>query len=841
MSLDFSRLENLTDANGKSTARCPACKENGCDEGGDHLVLYPNGKYGCVMTPGDKGHTRRIFELVGVKDELREQKPGQKSGKVHATIKAATAAAQWGVEKNTNEKWGSTRTDIYKNSTGDPVAVVLRFDRADGATDEHSKPIKSFRPIHAVVGGWKLGDPPGLLPLFHLPEITNGDGAIHICEGEKAADAGMAIGLTCTTSMHGAKSAAKTDYSPLKNRDIVVHPDNDKHGREYAADVAARAYAAGAASVKIVLLPGLPKKGDMADYVALHANNAPEAPRTKIEALVADAPLWIPPPKRETPTLPDTGTGPMATVKVGRPLACTDLGNAERIVAYHGNAIRWDVSRKCWRVWDGRRWVVDDLLKVYAMAADTARKIRQEAAAAPSNTGGRDLGRDLFAWAIKSESRDRLAAMLEVVKSQPGIAVSADMLDTDPMLLNALNGTIDLRTGTLRPHNRDDRMTKLAPVEYKPGHRDDRWEKFLETATRGDKELIAYLQKCAGYTLTGQNVEEILILIYGPENSGKTTFLESLRSCLGEYARTIQPDLLTRQRESRGAGAASPELAALAGVRLAAGSEMEQGREMAEALAKNLTGGEQITARHLYAELFDYMPQFKIWLALNHCPKVSADDGAIWRRIRRVGFDHVVPPEIRDKTLKPYLRNPTGGGPAVLAWAVEGCLLWQKEGLEVPEAVLRSTDAYRTESDPLAAFFEDCLTFNPQAWVSWYSLWKAYNEHAAEMGVVEKYRVAPKRLQARLRLRECVADRRFAGRGWRGVELTSGWKAGVHDGYDANGGYPQTFSSDPFVGKVPGTVSLPTYPSCNASSLPFEEGDAVDLGNTMKGEGHHDA
>ena len=836
MGLDLTKLENVKTANGKTTARCPACKESGNDTTGEHLVIYPDGRFGCVVNEGNSEHRKRIYELVGIKDSTTEQTDGRKTGKVHATIKDATAAALWGVEKNTNDKYTLIRTDIYKSASGNPVAAVLRFDRSDGATDENGKPIKTFRPIHAVNDGWKLGDPPGLLHLFHLPEITNGDGTIHFCEGEKAAEEGTAIGLTCITSMHGAKSAGKTDYAPLRNRDVVIHPDNDRKGREYAEDVAVRAYAAGAASIKIVSLPNLPKKGDMADYVALHLQTPPATLRDNISKLVADAPIWIPPPKDPLPTIPNVGRGPMDAAKAGAPIACTDLGNAERLVAYHGHNIRWDATRDRWRVWDGRRWVVDTLLKINALAADTARKIRQEAASVPGSAGGRDIGQELFAWAVKSEFRERLAAMLEVAKSQPGIAMSAEMLDADPMLLNVMNGIIDLRTGALRPHNRDDLITKLAPVEYKPGCRDERLETFLETATNGDKDLIGYLQKCAGYTLTGENVEEILLLVYGPENSGKTTFLESLRSCLGDYARTIQADLLTRQRESRGAGAASPELAALAGARMAVGSEMEQGREMAEALAKNLTGDEHITARHLYAELFDYRPQFKIWLALNHCPKVSADDGAIWRRIRRVGFDHVVPPEARDKTLKPYLRNPTGGGTAVLAWAVEGCLRWQKDGLAVPEAVQRSTEAYRTESDPLAAFFEDCCLFDPRGWTTWNLLWRAYNEHAAEMGVGEKYRIAPKRLQDRLRLKGCTAEKRFAGRGWRGVSLTPDWDDGVHGAHGAYDGLPQTFPSTSFVEKVSGKVPLPPYPPCS-NEQPMLEGDAADLVNPATGGG----
>lgn len=834
MSLDHSLLENIKTTNGKTTARCPACKECGSDTTGEHLVIYPDGRFGCVVNEGNSEHRKRIFDLVGIKDTTATQAVVRKPRKVHATINDATAAALWAAAKTTNEKWMLTRTDVYQGTTGAPVAAVLRFDRADGATEENGKPIKTYRPIHAVEGGWKLGDPPGLLPLFHLPEITNGDGAIHICEGEKAVEAGTSIGLVCTTTMHGAKSAAKTDYTPLRDRDVVIHPDNDRRGREYAEDVAMRAYRAGAASVRIVPLPGLPKKGDMVDYAALHPHAAPDTLCKRITALVADAPLWIPPLAEPQPSLPDTASGPIEAAKAGRPFSMSDLGNAERMVSYHGDKIRWDVSRKVWRFWDGRRWAADTALRVQGLAADTARRIRQEAASTPSGNGKHDHGRELFAWALKTESRDRLSAMLEVAKSQPGIAVSAEVLDRDPWALNVLNGTIDLRTGTLRPHDRDNLITKLAPVDFIPGHTDERWQQFLDTSTRGDADLIRFIQLAAGYTLTGDTSEEKLFLVYGPENSGKTTYLESLRATLGEYARTIQADLLARQRESRGGGAASPELAALAGARLAAGSEMEQGRELAEALAKNLTGGEQITARHLYSELFDFSPQFKIWLALNHCPKVSADDGAIWRRILRIGFDHTVPPEQRDRTLKPYLRNPSGGAPAVLAWAVEGCLRWQREGLEIPEAVKRSTAAYRTASDPLATFFEDCLRFIPMAWAAWTDIWRAYRYHAEEMGVSEKYRVAPKRLQDRLRQHDCTAERRMAGRGWAGVEVSSDWKDASHATYGAFDAFPQSLYREKTPQKVSEKASLPSLPPCSGADQGMDNGDVSDLLATME-------
>lgn len=699
-----------------------------------------------------------------------------------------------------------------------PHGAVARYE----ATDD-----KTFRQFHETTAGkWTTGAPAGLWPLFRESELP-ADGKIYVVEGEKAALSAVSIGLPATTSAGGSKAAAKTDWTPLAGRDVVISPDNDETGEAYTADVSEiLRQVTPPASVKIVRLPGLKEGGDLADFVEARHGQEPEAIRREIKKIVDEN-------SASTTTTPDKSLDPIRAAKAGTPFAMTDLGNAERLVACHGESIRWDVARRAWRTWDGRRWALDSGLTVQGFAAKTARRIRQEAAATPKGEGKNDLGLELFNWAVRTESRDRLAAMIEVAKARPGIAVEAETLDADPYLLNVRNGTINLKTGDLKPHDRGDMLTKLAPVEYHPGQRDERFEKFLNDATGHDPDVITFLQVVSGYTLTGDTSEEKLFLIFGPEAAGKTTFLEALRACLGDYARTIQADLLTRQRESSGGGTASPELAALAGARLAAGSEMEQGREIAEALAKNLTGGEPITARHLYAELFDFRPQFKLWLAVNHCPRVSADDGAIWRRILRIGFEHTVPPEKRDKSLKPYLRDPNSGARAVLAWAIEGCLAWQRDGLNVPEAVQRSTAEYRRDSDPLALFIEDCLQFTPGAWTPWADIWNAYNEHAAETGTPERYRVAPKRLQERLRAHDCNSERRYSGRGWAGVELSTGWKSADHDGHDAYDTTSESFSMKEKIKKVSGKASYPTYPTCSTSqgTLDYETEERLAIQN----------
>lgn len=782
-SLDEAKLEKVRTVGGKTIARCPACAESGGDAKGDHLFIGADGRFGCIKFPGIEGtvHRKRIFALAG-------------------TSEADHAEPQ---------RLRLVKSYDYTDAAGNLIFQVCRYEPKD---------FRQRRPDHSKPDGWAWDMKGVNRVLYRLPAVLEAVAAgrpVIIVEGEKDADALAALGLCATCNAGGAGKWIPDYTDALTGAKVIIFPDKDDDGRRHAAMVQA-ALTGKAASVQVVELPDHngQRVKDAADWI--------EAGGTfeEMQELVRNAPAWTPPtapPETDTPPglLPVEVTGtldPVAATKKGTPYALTDLGNAERLVALYGASLRWDTARHIWRTWDGRRWAADKGLAINRLAANTARQIRLEAAAAPSGNGnGNDLGRDLFAWAVRSESRDRLAAMVEVSKALLGIAVAGSAFDADPWALNCLNGTIDLKTGTLRIHDQADLITKLVPVEYRPDAKDWRWEKFLADATGSDTELTAFLQVAAGYTLTGDTSEERLFLIHGPTAGGKSTFQEAQRATLGEYARTINPDLLAKQRDNKGASGASPELAGLAGIRMAAGSEMEQGREMAEALAKNLTGGEPITARHLYAEFFDFRPQFKLWLAVNHCPKVSAEDGAVWRRILRIGFEHTVPPERRDKTLKPYLRDPKGGAPAVLAWAVKGCLRWQREGLMIPAAVTKSTAAYREESDPLAAFMDDCLLFHPEAWTAWGDIWSAYCEHCVENGTGERYRVAPKRLQERLRGKGCRSDRRHEGRGWAGVDIQGDWKTRPSvSPVTPRDGIPQSFSTKGKLEKVSEVASQPT-------------------------------
>jgi P4 family phage/plasmid primase-like protien len=364
-----------------------------------------------------------------------------------------------------------------------------------------------------------------------------------------------------------------------------------------------------------------------------------------------------------------------------------------------------------------------------------------------------------------------MSAMIEVAKAQPGITVRSDVWDRDLMLFNCKNGTIDLYTGTLRPHSSDDMMTKLSPVDFLPGRTCPRWDGFLKDATGGDEQLLRFLRAYAGYSLTGQTIEEVMAIIYGPKNSGKTTFVEALKTIHGDYGQTFDPEMLMCQRNGRHPSAPSPELARLAGVRLAGGAELEEDRELARALFKNLTGGDRITARRLHRDPFDFIPQHKLILAINHCPQINSADGATWRRILRVDFKRSVPKEKLDKGLKKYLQSTKGGATAVLSWAVQGCLDWQKHGLSIPASVRDSTQQYQTESDPLADFVEDRLQIKEKGWTLWKHIWNAYIGYSKSIGLPDRDMATFGMLQRRLKDLGCKPLRTHNGRGWLNVEI----------------------------------------------------------------------
>lgn len=435
------------------------------------------------------------------------------------------------------------------------------------------------------------------------------------------------------------------------------------------------------------------------------------------------------------------------------PFNLTDLGNAERLAAWHGDKLR-HVPAWGWLVWNGKRWERNGGAAV-RLAKEAVRMIYQEAA--------RGLDEDernaIAQWAMKSESEHHINAMLGLAESDAVIEARPEMFDSDPMLLNCANGTLDLRTGELHAHDPADRLTRLIGAEYHPDAPAPTWEAFLFRVMGGRQTLIDFLRRAIGYSLTGDTGEQCLFFCYGRGANGKSTFLETIRALSGEYAQTTEFETLLAKRNT--SGAANPEIARMSGVRFVTAIEAGEGRRLNEPVIKALTGGDAVTARHLYHDHFEFHPQFKLWLAANHKPTVKGTDEAIWRRIRLIPFTVTIPEGERDPKLAAKLRAEL---PGILAWAVRGCLEWQAEGLGTPDEVRAATEQYRAEQDVLAAFLEECCVQKPEAEAGAGKLLEAYKSWTGES-------IDAKELRQKLTERGFKQQHTKRGNVWQGIGL----------------------------------------------------------------------
>jgi putative DNA primase/helicase len=405
----------------------------------------------------------------------------------------------------------------------------------------------------------------------------------------------------------------------------------------------------------------------------------------------------------------------------------SDLGNARRLIEHHGRDLR-HVEAWGWLTWDGRRWALDPQgLRVQQRAKQTVLAL-WDLVKAETDSRRRD---ELIAHARGSGQAPRIAAMVKLAASDPEVAAKAEAFDADPYLLNVRNGTIDLHTGAVRPHDPGDLITRLAPVDYDPTVRSGLWGGFLNTIMGGNEALLGYLQRAAGYTVTGDTGEECLFIPYGTGRNGKSKFLEALVHTMGDYAKPVRPEVIMAKQTADGA---TSEIAELAGARLVASSEVAQGTRFNEALVKQLTGGDTITARFLYQRAFRFKPAFTIWLAVNDKPEVRGTDEGIWSRLKVVPFTVTIPVGERDPQLGAKLRAEATG---ILTWLVEGCLAWQAEGLNEPAEVSGATREYRAESDAVAQFLEECCAREAGAratvelaFVAYRSWCEAYGERA---------------------------------------------------------------------------------------------------------------
>lgn len=442
---------------------------------------------------------------------------------------------------------------------------------------------------------------------------------------------------------------------------------------------------------------------------------------------------------------------------------CTELGNSKRLAHKYGEDLRYVGSWKKWYVWDSAHWVLDVTGMVMRRAKLIPDVIRTEA----FRLGDSKEMDALVAWSYLSESRGKLNAMIDLASSDRKIAATPEMFDSDPFLLNVANGTIDLRTGKLRSHRREDMMTRIVNVQWNPDALCLVWDAFLERILP-DADVREFVQRAVGYSLTGDIAEQVFFILWGEGANGKSTFMEIVARIVGEYAQNAAKSTFTSGSKSN--DKIPNDLASMKGARLVYLVETGEEHGLDETLIKAMTGGDPVRARFFRAEWFTYRPQFKPWLITNHKPRIRGTDLGIWRRLRLIPFIVQIPEGERDLH---YSRKLLAELPGILRWAVDGCVKTLASGLQTPATVTGVTKGYRAEQaerqQRLAEFIADRCELDSRAWTSTKELRAAYTTwclvNAEEVITGTEFTKA-------LKLAGCEARPGTAGlRGWQGIRL----------------------------------------------------------------------
>ncbi len=397
----------------------------------------------------------------------------------------------------------------------------------------------------------------------------------------------------------------------------------------------------------------------------------------------------------------------------------TDMANAQLFVARHGGRFRFAHEIKermeakgTFYVWDGRRWKSDADGEIDRLAQQF---LRDEYIAAAT-----DLDEKVRKWVSASLNESYRIRMLKSAAPMLPIATTADVFDPDPWAFNTLSGIIDLRTCLPRPHDPAAMCSKLAAVEYDVGTGCPLFEQFLEDIFAGDGELISFVQRCVGYSLTGLTREQVLFLLWGGGWNGKTTLLGVLKRLFGDYSRNADFASFSYQREKQ--AGTRDDLAALAGARLVTAAEPTVGLRFSEGKLKEITGSDPVTARHLYGRHFDFVPQFKLWLSGNHRPTVRDTSEGFWRRICLIPFTV----SFKGRADQQLAEKLIAELPGILNWALLGCLEWQRIGLQPPGVVRVATAEYRAEEDLVGTFIAERTTSDPGAVTPFRVLYESY-------------------------------------------------------------------------------------------------------------------
>ncbi|MET2547984.1 phage/plasmid primase, P4 family [Ralstonia pseudosolanacearum] len=689
---------------------------------GDSLEVVLDGEKAGLWTDRATGDGGDIFDLIAAQAGLRVATDfAQVLERAMQLLGQSTAqpVRRQRREPPMDELGPATAKWDYLDATGKLLGVVYRYDPPGRG--------KEFRPWDAKR---RKMAPPEPRPLYNQPGLASATQVVFV-EGEKCAQALIDAGIVATTAMHGANAPVdKTDWSPLAGKAVLIWPDRDKPGWEYAANAAQAMLSAGAMTCHILYPPEEAGEGwDAADAVAEGFD---------VAAFIAHGPRL---------QMHDVADNPEPVIGSDESVWGTEDALALAFTRRYHRDWRYVAAWGRWLVWDGHRWRTEDTLA----ATDLIRNVCRHAAVNADNPK----------LAAKLATSGTVGGVERLARADRRHAATTSEWDADPWLLNTPGGVVDLRTGRQRPHDRDDRMTKITTAT--PGGDCPTWRQFLAEVTGGDAELQAYLQRMAGYALTGSTQEHALFFLYGTGANGKSVFLNTLSTILGDYAANAAMDTFMETRTDRH----PTDMAGLRGARFVAAIETEQGRRWAESKVKNLTGGDKISARFMRQDFFEFFPQFKLFVAGNHKPAIRNIDEAMKRRLHLIPFTITVPPERRDKHLQQKLLAERDG---ILAWAVQGCLDWQRLGrLDPPQQVLDATEEYFEAEDALGRWLDERCVREANAkslTAELFNDWKQWAEAAGEFAGSQK------RFADLLLTRGVEKWRNTAGlRGFRGIGL----------------------------------------------------------------------
>ncbi|PTE79279.1 phage/plasmid primase, P4 family [Staphylococcus gallinarum] len=399
-----------------------------------------------------------------------------------------------------------------------------------------------------------------------------------------------------------------------------------------------------------------------------------------------------------------------------------DTGNAERLKDLFGENIRYNYTSKSWMYYDGKSWKHDDTGRMKILADKVVENMKNEKLFIADGIDEADM--EKYRYRHWKDSRNHNKKINMMKECEHLLPVRNETFDKDFNLFNVQNGYINLKEGQINEHEREKYFTKISNVEYTDKADCPKWDEFLDDIFLGNQDLVKFIQRAVGYSLSGYTSEQVLFVLYGNGRNGKSVFLDILNEIFGNYATNIQPQAIMA---SKNQSDASPEIAKLDGARLVTTTEPNEGERFDEGLLKQLTGGDKVSARKLYENEFEFTPQFKLWMATNHKPYVRGRDEGIWRRFIIIPFDKQIPLHEIDRDLTKKLKREL---PAIMRWCVDGFLEWQRIGLSEPAIIKEQRDEYRTEMDSISAFIEECCETDYKFKIAASELFNAYDSWA---------------------------------------------------------------------------------------------------------------